>query len=402
MEKELTLKDVAGYATERVVWQMMLNLSANWRHGNLCGLMPDDVKVKDEGLFLNADCLDKDKNKTFGLFDAPEMFGVPEINFNQEKAEVWTLGALAFYALMGISVFEGKGGKTQTCDTEVPRISSAHANGSLSSLIFRCLNYSPSVRPSMNEVYNIAKKEIMALPSIPSKRLTNTSGKSYMASLVKFWPEEMVPCLVLFMMLIMPVRLWSQAGLDVPDAMGTLIWRCVELRSSANIKKVSRALERDMNWTVMDEIAIDRKGECTIKDEVDTFGLNDIGFAILKRRGGVLNTGGRFRDGRDPRYKYSFIEVTVKKDAVVNYDITGREGEQLIAIIPYRKDAAFTTGAYMDDNEIGKVRLKDGISYISIRKGLMKDDKFTLTIKNNSGQNMAFVIINYNSRSHGQ
>ena len=42
MEKELTLKDVAGYATERVVWQMMLNLSANWRHGNLCGLMPDE------------------------------------------------------------------------------------------------------------------------------------------------------------------------------------------------------------------------------------------------------------------------------------------------------------------------------------------------------------------------
>lgn len=400
MEKELTLKDIAGYVTEKAIWQMMLNLSANWRHGDLCGLTPDDIHVKNEELSLYSDCLDKDKNKTFGLFDAPEMFRDHAINFDQEKAEVWTLGALAFYALMGMNVFEGKGGKTQTCDTEVPRISSAHASGSLSALVFRCLNFSPTFRPSMDEVYAIAKKEMMVFPSVPPKKLINTSGKGYITSLVKFWPEEMIPCLVLLVMLIMPVRLLGQARVDVPADMGALIGRCIELRSSVNLKKVSRALERDMNWTVMDEIAIDRNGECTIKDEVDTFGLNDIGFAILKRRGGVLNTGGRFRDGRDPRYKYSLIEITVKKDAVVNYDITGREGEQLIAIIPYKKDAAFAARTYMEDNEISETQLKDGICYISIRKNLMKDDKFTLTIKNNSGQNMAFVIINYNSRSH--
>lgn len=398
MEKELTLKDIAGYVTEKAIWQMMLNLSANWRHGDFCGLTPDDIHVKNEELSLYSDCLDK--NKTFGLFDAPEMFRDHAINFDQEKAEVWTLGALAFYALMGMNVFEGKGGKTQTCDTEVPRISSAHASGSLSALVFRCLNFSPTFRPSMDEVYAIAKKEMMVFPSVPPKKLINTSGKGYITSLVKFWPEEMIPCLVLLVMLIMPVRLLGQARVDVHADMGALIGRCIELRSSVNLKKVSRALERDMNWTVMDEIAIDRNGECTIKDEVDTFGLNDIGFAILKRRGGVLNTGGRFRDGRDPRYKYSLIEITVKKDAVVNYDITGREGEQLIAIIPYKKDAAFAARTYMEDNEISETQLKDGICYISIRKNLMKDDKFTLTIKNNSGQNMAFVIINYNSRSH--
>lgn len=150
-----------------------------------------------------------------------------------------------------------------------------------------------------------------------------------------------------------------------------------------------------MNWTMMDELALDKNGECTTKEPVDVFGLNDIGFGILKRRGGVTNTGGRFRDGRDPQYKYSFIEITVRKGATVNYQISGREGEQLFAIVPYETDAQFS-GTISN----GESFLDNGICYIRLKQKIKKNDAFTLTLTNLSGKNMAFVLINYNSRNH--
>lgn len=145
----------------------------------------------------------------------------------------------------------------------------------------------------------------------------------------------------------------------------------------------------------MDELPLDKTGECTTKDAVDVFGLNDMGFGILKRHGGVTNAGGRFRDGRDPRYKYSFIEITVKQGKTVNYPISGREGEQIFAIVPYEKDAKFKAsiphGELFEDN---------GICYIRLKQGIKKNDAFKLTIKNESGKNMAFALINYNSRNN--
>ena len=58
------------------------------------------------------------------------------------------------------------------------------------------------------------------------------------------------------------------------------------------------------------------------------FGINDMGYRIAKRQNGVTNMGGRFRNGQDERYKFSFIEITVKKNMSVSYEITGRQGLQ--------------------------------------------------------------------------
>ena len=388
---ELTLKDIAGLATEKTVWQLLLNLSADFNKCVPNGIAPDCIAIGEKEFLLKDNCSAKDAM----AFAAPEAMGNQSGTIS-EASYIWTIGALAFYAITGTYIFEGKGGETQTKDTEVPRLSSAHASYELSEMIRRCLNYSPMDRPKMGEIHRLATIAL-ATPSVPQKRLTSQTGKSYAKSLIKFWPEEMVPIILVGILLLIPSNLFSQQKPDfdksaIPEEMASLVMHCIDLRSPQNQGKVNKALTRDMSWTMMDELPVDKNGECSTSVAVDMFGLNDVGFSILKSHRGATNAGGRYRDGRDPRYKYSFIEITVKKDSRVNYQINGREGKQLFAIIPFEKDAKFT--ATIDNGESFE---DDGVCYIWLRKG---DDDFTLTIENQSGKNMSFALINYNSRKH--
>lgn len=395
MTKTITLSDIAGYVTERTVWQMMLDLSEVCDSGKLNNIGSQTVVIIGSNFQLqNTEVSD---NTSGRAFLAPESFGN---GTDKSKASgIWTLGALAFYAITGMHVFEGKGGETQTKDTEIPRLSSAHASRELSELIRHCLSYSPHERPTKEDIEQQAKSAL-AQPVNPRKRLSSMAGKSYGSSLIKFWPEEMVPVIFVFIFLFLGTKVFAQPHQTfdktaIPNEMASLILRCIDLRTSQNIGKVSKAMDRDMNWTMMDELPLDKSGECTTKDVVDVFGLNDMGFSILKRHGGVTNAGGRFRDGRDPRYKYSFIEITVKQGKTVNYPISGREGEQVFAIVPFEKEAKFKAsipnGESFEDN---------GICYIQLKQGIKKNDTFKLTIKNESGKNMAFALINYNSRNN--
>ena len=395
MTKTITLSDIAGYATERTVWQMMLDLSGVCDSDKLNNIGSQAVIITGSNFELqNTEVSD---NTSGRAFSAPESFGNGDDK--STASGIWTLGALAFYAITGMNVFEGKGGETQTEDTEIPRLSSAHASRGLSDLIRRCLSYSPQERPTKEEIEQTAQSAL-AQPVLPRKRLSSQAGKSYGSSLIKFWPEEMVSVILVFLFLFLRTSVFAQSaqGFDkttIPNEMASLVLRCIDLRSPQNTEKVSKAMDRDMNWTMMDELPLDKNGECTTKDAVDVFGLNDMGFSILKRHGGVTNAGGRFRDGRDPRYKYSFIEITVKQGKTVNYPISGREGEQMFAIVPYEKDAKFKAsilhGESFEDN---------GVCYIRLKQGIKKNDTFKLTIKNESGKNMAFALINYNSRNN--
>lgn len=397
MKKDITLSDIAGYATERTVWQMMLDISVVCdSDGNVAinNIVPQRITIADNHFKLqNTGTLN---DGVCRAFSAPEFF---TNNFRPSEASViWTIGALSFYAITGIGVFEGKGGETQTKDTEIPRLSSSHASRDLSVLIRRCLSYLPANRPTKEEIRKQAQAAL-SMSVIPRKRLSSLTGKNYVSSLIRFWPEEMVPVITSFLFLLLPTGIFSQTlqfdKTTIPNEMARLVLRCVDLRSPQNVGKVSKAMDRDMNWTMMDELPLDKKGECTTKDQVDMFGINDMGFSILKRHGGVTNAGGRFRDGRDPRYKFSFIEVTVKQGKEVNYDISGREGVQMFAIVPYEKGAKYEASI-----PNGESISDDGVCYILLKQGLKKEDTFKLTLKNMSGKNMAFAIINYNSRNN--
>ncbi len=392
--KEITLNDIAGYATERTTWQMMLSLSNHCELETFDSITPQDVIIVDEDFrFIRHKTSDVGDYKAFA---APETFN--KNSKSSDASDVWTIGALAFYAITGINVFEGKGGETQTKETEIPRLSSTHSSKELSTLIRSCLCYSPEDRPTKEEIHKQAQ---LALSQnvVPHKRLSGQKGKCYVNSLIKFWPEEMIPIIIACVLSILPTGIFAQASrfdkTAIPNEMATLVLRCIDLRSSHNTGQVSKAMDRDLNWTMMDELAIDKNGECTTRDAVDVFGLNDIGFSILKRHGGVTNSGGRFRDGRDPRYKYSFIEITVKQGKTVNYNISGREGAQMFAIVPFEKSAGYEASI-----PHGESFLDNGVCYIRLRRGIKKKDAFKLTLTNKSGKNMAFAIINYNSRNN--
>ena len=132
---ELTLKDIAGLATEKTVWQLLLNLSADFNKCVPNGIAPDCIAIGGKEFLLKDNCSAKDAM----AFTAPEVLS-NQSEAISEASYIWTIGALAFYAITGTYIFEGKGGETQTKDTEVPRLGSAHASYELSEMIRRCLN----------------------------------------------------------------------------------------------------------------------------------------------------------------------------------------------------------------------------------------------------------------------
>lgn len=388
----MTLQHIAGYTTPRTVWKMMADLTSGWQPGRLSHATPKDISIEgDRFQVMTTD------GKQSTAFAAPETFG-QQAKDGQEAAEAWTLGALVFYVLMGMHVFEGKGGLTQTASTVVPRIGSQHCPPAMSQIVYRCLSFDPAARPSLSEVHQTAVEALAQKPQAP-KRLVTAAGTTYKTSLVSFWPEEMVTAVILFFLMLLPMGASAQASTSDEEVVA-LVQRCIDMRLQSNLTKVQRQLSNDYQWTMMDEIDIDREGECTTKDSVATFGINALGFRISKYHGGVVNAGGRFNNGQDARYNYSFIEITVKKGRSVSYDITGREGYQLFAIVPYHQDAAYEVSAKKGSSNFGTTegRQDNGVQFLTLNERVNRNDTFTLTIKNNSDQNQSFVIINHNTR----
>lgn len=366
-EQKITLENIAGYATERMVWQLVSDLAQ----------LSDPISSAPERIVLHDEHWQVEWGSMAG------------------QSTSWTIGALAFYALMGVMPFED--GKGQTASSPVPRIGTAHCSERLSSAIYRCLSFTSSEQPTTEWLHHEAEEALKVAPT-PQRRIASPSGKSYKSPLQYFWPEEMRAMAILLVLVLSSMWLHAQSTADIPDEMTTIVQRCLLLRDGNNNRRVSREFARDNQWTMMDELDIDRKGECTIHDKVNMIGLNDLCYRIAKSQRGITNTGGRFRNGQDPRYRYSFIEVTAKKGASVSYDITGREGMQMFAVISVGENTPFeihlTTGGeqFMPFHQDGSTK------YISVDKAVQRGDLLHLTIINQSGSNQAFIIVNYNSR----
>lgn len=337
------LNEVAGYLTENVVWQIIMKLAS------------------------------------------------------EQHPDVWEIGATAFFALMGVEAFAGNGRDAQTAATPVPRIGLTHCSQRLSDVIYNCLTYNPNMRPSPSHLIAAADEALSISPN-PPKRLANASGKGYKAPLFSFWPEEMTASLVALLFVLMPLFAVAQNTDYITSEMKTLVKHSCDLRNSKNAARVERALYDDRQWTLMDEISIDSSGECTIRDRVKTRGLNQMGYRIAKYNRGISNTGGRFRNGQDQRYNYSFIEVTAKRGASLKYDITGRQGIQSFAVVPYDPQQKFTVSLSLNSVPVGTRYEEDGVYYIVVDKNVEISDILTLRIYNSSSSNQSFVIINHNSR----
>ena len=150
----------------------------------------------------------------------------------------------------------------------------------------------------------------------------------------------------------------------------------------------------------MDEIT-PHENECLLSDrKVKWFALN----RILSQRMGYEDnkTRGDFNNGEDPNFNYSLIERSVKAGRKVEYELSSREGEQIFIIMPSNTEKAkFEISLYRGKDKLAQGKtLNSGDIYMKIdaKKEITADDVLRLVVINNSNENMAFVIINHNTR----
>lgn len=161
------------------------------------------------------------------------------------------------------------------------------------------------------------------------------------------------------------------------------------------------ALGNDKHWTIMDELK-QSSNECRITDRsVQWFSINrmlsqNMGYETSRARGD-------FNSGEDPNFNYSLIERSVKANTSVSYEMRFRQGKQEFVVMPYETEGIdMTLEAYRGEELLATGKMaNDGNIYLTIDadKNVQSDDILTIVVTNNSDKNMAFVIINHNSRT---
>ena len=209
---------------------------------------------------------------------------------------------------------------------------------------------------------------------------------------------------------MLPLSLAIVAQDAVDQEMQRLIGQVASLRKTnakqqkAAWEKASAAFANDKAWTIMDEITPDINNECRLTDKtVRWFALN----RMLTRHMGYEETKvrGEFNNGEDPNFNYSLIECSVKAKATVSYDLKSREGKQVFVIMPFETAASAKMEVTVKCKGKGWQatgnRHADGNIYVMIpaSQKVTARDVLTLSIKNNGSKNMAFVILNHNTRN---
>ena len=135
--KKITLDDISGYMSEKSAWRMILFAAERWNSkGAVASRASDFVIVDDKWTVEQCHALQPIEP---GLIP-PEEYCNMNVEHDKEKAAVWTIGALAFYAIMGVEIFDGMGGRNQTLSTKIPYIKSSHCSSVLSRTIHKCLD----------------------------------------------------------------------------------------------------------------------------------------------------------------------------------------------------------------------------------------------------------------------
>ena len=163
---------------------------------------------------------------------------------------------------------------------------------------------------------------------------------------------------------------------------------------------VKETLANDKQWTIMDELR-QNENECRITDRmVQWFSIN----RMLSQNMGYENSRARgdFNSGEDPNFNYSLIERSVKAGAAVSYELKFRQGKQEFVVMPYETEGVnMTIEAYRGDELLATGETaSDGNIYLVIDadKNIKSDDVMRIVVTNNGDKNMAFVIINHNTR----
>ncbi len=160
-------------------------------------------------------------------------------------------------------------------------------------------------------------------------------------------------------------------------------------------KDAITALASDKLWTPMDEPTIDRDVECKASDRVPGFRLNSV-LTHAENKERYQTTTGNHLNGADIRYNYSLFEKTLKSGKTASFSLQGRWGKQVIIIIPFNVCAKITAKASGGDTDFTVT--PSGNGSLKLTGSVLKGQPLNLTVTNDCGEHISYVILNYNSR----
>ena len=141
--------------------------------------------------------------------------------------------------------------------------------------------------------------------------------------------------------------------------------------------------------TLMDEIRRDKDNEYR-GNGANRFKMNQVVTHVYSRQNtGMVSKGDYFNSTEKDVY-YSAIEKTIKKGCIATYTLVGHVGEQEFVFVSFNPNTQFTATVNGES-----VNSKDGVAVVKLQK-VEKEDTITFSIKNGSGFNESFVILNHN------
>lgn len=370
----ITARNTAGHTTDLAIWHFIHDVSAQLAVIHSEGKVHGNVSLDSIAI----------EGKNFVLMDATGDGIISD--------DIWNLGACIYEFITGSMPFGGKGKDGQTEESPLPVFSESKASRVVSSLMTRCLSFNSGERITAKEVSDIAKTELQRqeqyAANIENLKYKKPQNIKVRMKTYDFWPEVMISLLSLIMM-FMP-----QAAIAQNDAeMDRLIRLTITMRDQSKRAQVLKALKDDDKWTLMDELKRDAN-ECSFKDKVDMFGINDIAAEIAQKEKGIVNVGGRFKHSADGKHHYSFIELTALSKSVITFNVKGHKGIQKIAVIPFDPKCRYEATFFSDGKEQHACTVKNEISFFSVAVG--KRGNYEFEIKNNDTKNASFAVITYN------
>lgn len=164
--------------------------------------------------------------------------------------------------------------------------------------------------------------------------------------------------------------------------------------SEANFNKAKQLLAADDKWTPMSETGKLQDTECKPSDKAPGFKLNRLLTSVGKERKYVA-TPGSMLNGEDERFRYSLYERSLKRGKAATYKLKKRYGKQTLVLVPFvRKKGCLTV--MVDGKKTTCTEDTDGSLLCTF--SYMTQKELVLTVANNSGKALSFVIINHNSR----
>jgi hypothetical protein len=188
MKYNMTIRDIAGFCPEEAIWKMIADVSECLLKESVDdGLSPDSVIIDGNSFMVNH------------IKDTEYEFHAPEHKDGQlsdEKEEVWSIGAIAYYMSTGHVIFGGHGGKYQKEHPLVSLPALPKGLQFLTPLLQKCLCFDSNERIALKDLNNFARKGLEECSKQRRKKTISAKEEEKKENVVKYtgekWPEEMI------------------------------------------------------------------------------------------------------------------------------------------------------------------------------------------------------------------